>query len=206
MARTTGARNTDYQEKRQKMAAEAANTLLHSAAQRPSLREFARTMNVSVNNLRHYFGDRDGLIEAAMETMLSRGAPHIERMLSRAELPLKEAVHNTLHELVTGWEPFLSNLHVSGLSEGLVSERLGPAYVNFLLEPTLQPFERLFQTYIDRGQLRSTSTRTMALVLLSPVILALLHQGALGGSACRPLDLHAFLDEHIDGFLRGYQP
>ncbi|MEL6346071.1 MAG: hypothetical protein AAFV53_23380 [Myxococcota bacterium] len=205
MARTTGARNNDYQEKRQKMAEDAAGKLLSSASNRPSMREFARSMDVSVNNLRHYFGNRDGLIEAALQSMKRMGQPHIERMKTRyRNLPIEQAMSMTLHELIRGWEPYLAALHVSGLSEGLGSDRLGPAYVSAVLEPTLQSFEEMLTHYINEGQLREESPRVMALGLLSPIILALLHQGALGGEQCRPLDMSTFVDVHLTGFLRGY--
>ena len=40
--------------------------------------------------------------------------------------------------------------------------------------------------------------------MMGPVILALLHQNELYGSRCRPLELEAYLDAHVDGWLRGY--
>ena len=44
-----------------------------------------------------------------------------------------------------------------------------------------------------------------ALALVGPVVLALLHQVDLLGSACRPLDIDAFIEVHIQGWLEGHR-
>ena len=206
MARTSGARNTDYDEKRAALAATAAQTLLQStdAAERPSLRELSRSTGVSVNNLRHYFEDRDGVVAAAFEALGTQGAPYLARLRALEAEPPEVSLPAVVQELVTHWEDGLGALHQTGLVEGLGSVRLGPSYVREILEPTLQGFEGLLAAYVAQGRLAGTP-RTMALALLSPVLLALLHQGALGGAGCRPLDLPAFADEHVAGFLRAYR-
>jgi hypothetical protein len=44
----------------------------------------------------------------------------------------------------------------------------------------------------------------MALSLMSPALLVLLHQGPLGGETARPLLWEAFIEDHVDAFLRAY--
>ena len=57
---------------------------------------------------------------------------------------------------------------------------------------------------------RSGPTTTLvvaaALTLLSPVLLALLHQDALHGRRCRPLDVEAFVHTHVRSWLSGHAP
>lgn len=204
MARTTGARNSDYEEKRDSMAAAAALVLMRAGAGRPSLREFARETGISVNNIRHYFGDRDGLIAAAMAAIEAQGQQHIDRVRAMAAAPPAETLPAVLHEIAAGWDSFLGSMHVAGLAEGLGSETLGPAYVDHILEPTLQSFEGLIQEYLQQGKLHGSSARALSLSLAAPPVLALLHQSSLRGATCRPLDIHAYIDEHVAGFLRAY--
>jgi hypothetical protein len=47
--------------------------------------------------------------------------------------------------------------------------------------------------------------RGAALMLLSPIILAMLHQRDLGGEKVRCLDVDAFVATHADAFIRAYQ-
>ena len=83
-------------------------------------------------------------------------------------------------------------------------EALGPAYIDHILEPTLAVVEQMLEIWRERGEVDVPDLRTAALGLLAPVVLAMLHQRGLGGVNCRPLDVDAFLDAHVDGFLRGY--
>jgi AcrR family transcriptional regulator len=205
MARTPGARNNDYDAKRAHMAAAVARALVASGTARPSLRQLARATGFSVNNLRHYFESRDGLIAAALAAIEAQGKPHTRRVLAMADAPASQTLKSVLREIAEGWDSFLGDMHVTGLAEGLGSQTLGPAYVTHLLEPTLQSFEQLLGAYAEQSLLRTdTPLRELALSLLSPVLLALLHQSSLSGERCRPLDIHSYIDRHVDGFLRAY--
>ncbi|MGL4441314.1 MAG: hypothetical protein ACRCUE_18820, partial [Bosea sp. (in: a-proteobacteria)] len=64
--------------------------------------------------------------------------------------------------------------------------------------------EQRLATHIERGQMRDVDVRTAALALLSPVILAMLHQRDLGGEVVRCLDMQAFAAVHAEAFIRGY--
>jgi hypothetical protein len=95
-------------------------------------------------------------------------------------------------------------MHVLGLGEGFTDARLGMAYVNELLEPTVQTAERLLADLDDHGLLHVPDARAAALGLVGPVVIALLHQDSLHGARCRPLDVEAFLDRHVEAFLNGH--
>jgi AcrR family transcriptional regulator len=203
--RTYGAKNADHEAKRAQMLAAIAPMVLAAAPERPSLREMAKAAGVSVNNLRHYFGTREGLLEAVFGSMGRAGEPHVRRALGFAELPVAVGLRMLVGQIVVGWTPEgLGGLHVSGISEGLGSASLGPVYVDRILEPTLQVVERMLEIWRARGEVEVDDLRVAALGLLAPVLLALLHQRGLGGDRCRPLELEAFLDQHVAGFLRGY--
>jgi AcrR family transcriptional regulator len=205
--RTYGAKNSDHGAKRAAMVTAIAPVVMRAAPDRPSLREMAKAAGVSVNNLRHYFGTREGVLEAVFEGMGIAGEPYIRRAIGFTELPAALGLRRLLEEIVAAWTPDqLGGLHRSGISEGLGSEELGPAYVHHLLEPTLVVVERMLELWSERGEVEiaEDQLRTAALALMAPVLLALLHQRGLGGVRCRPLEFPGFIAEHVDGFLRGY--
>jgi AcrR family transcriptional regulator len=203
--RTYGAKNADHQAKRAQMVAAIAPMVLAAAPDRPSLREMSKAAGVSVNNLRHYFGTRESLLEAVFQAMRVRGEPYMRRALELGELPVAVGLRELVGQIVQGWTPQgLGGLHRSGISEGLGSESLGPAYIDNVLEPTLDVAEQLLAIWRARGEVEVEDLRTAALGLVAPVVLALLHQRGLGGHRCRPLDFDVFLDLHVAGFLRGY--
>lgn len=205
--RTFGAKNADHEAKRAAMVAAIAPVVMRAAPERPSLREMAKAAGVSVNNLRHYFGTREGVLEAVFAAMGIAGEPYIRRAIGFCDLPAPLGLRRLLEEIVAAWTPDqLGGLHRSGLSEGLGSEELGPAYVEHLLEPTLAVAERMLEIWRERGELgvADEQLRAAGLALMAPVILALVHQRGLQGDRLRPIDFPAFIEAHVDGFLRGW--
>lgn len=205
--RTYGAKNADHEAKRARMVAAIAPVVMQAAPARPSLREMAKAAGVSVNNLRHYFGTREGLLQAVFEAMGVAGEPYMRRAMSFTAMPAEEGLRKLVGEVVEAWTPHqIGGLHRSGISEGLGSEALGPAYVQHILEPLLTVVEDMLESWCARGDLVIPDLRAAALSFMAPVVLALIHQRGLGGGGCRPLDFEPFLDNHVAGFVRGYAP
>ena len=204
MARPIGALNQDYAETRERLAAGAFDRLSQPDGIRVSLRELAQAAGVSVPTLKHYFGEREGVIVAALEHARRRGAPYLLMMTRPPDAPLRESILSTMRFLAMGWSMGLDKCHAVGLAQGLEEPRLGPAYVNEILEPTTQAFEARLAHFAASGELVRCSLRVAALALVAPVLLALLHQGSLGGRSCRPLDIDAFLVEHVERWCDAY--
>ena len=74
-----------------------------------------------------------------------------------------------------------------------------------MLEPTLQALEKRLQASIEHGLIIECDTRHAALALVSPLLLALLHQHDLGGTRCRPLSVPALIDQQVRMFSRAYR-
>lgn len=204
MGRPRGSRNPGYEDRRRKLA-DALGRAVTDPAAGHSFQELARACGVSVPTLKHYFGDRDGAILAGFEALEDAGRRHATAVPGPEGLPPRESLLGFLSALILGWRRFgVGQLHRVGLQLGLTSERRGPGYVTMLLEPSLRYLEERIAFHQDHGDLRGDDPRAAALSLLAPVMLALLHQDQLGGSACRPLDVEAFTEEHLDRWLGGW--
>ena len=205
MPRTVGARNSDYDLARDRLLDAVIPRLTAAKAERPSFRELADHAKVSVSTLRHYFADRDGLVIAAFVRMHDLGRQHMESAALLASLPAEEALRAYCESLLMGWMSFgVGAMLSTALAEGMNQPRLGPAYVSELLEPMIQGCEALLAGLVEAGRLPPLDTRLGAIQLISPVFIALLHQDTLGGVACRPLDLAAFVPAHVRAFLVGH--
>lgn len=214
MGRPAGRRNDDYQTKRTAMARAVVPLLLDDRTGRPSLRDLAAAADVSVATLRHYFDSREGVLVAAYRELHAEGQRYLQQAITTAvgHAP-REGLQDFLGNLARYWRPSpggrpgLGRMHVVGLVEGLADpERLGRAYLDDVLEPALQSLEAVLATYVDRGELGPVDPRAGALSLLSPVVLGMLHQAELDGRATRPLDVTAFVEGHVDAFLRAWPP
>lgn len=204
-----GTRHADYQRRREALLDAAVPRLVadHGAT---SLAELAAEIGVATPTLRHYFGDRAGLIAAALRRQAHHARPHLERAAVPSSPDLETSLAQFLGELAAAWRRFgVGRLFAAGLTMGLQDGAAGPAYLDGLLEPTLAAVEARLARHAAAGALRvgpgdADGLRAAALALLSPVVLALLHQDALGGATCRALDVPAFVRVHAAAFARGW--
>lgn len=207
VARTKGARNLDYDERRTALARQLSRGLQRGDAVPAALADLAATAGVSTTTLRHYFGDRDGVIAAVLETARLDAAGYIGAGADASGRPPEQSVPDLLLGVVLAWRQHgLDQLLTGALSVGLGSRTRGPAVVTELLEPLLAGTERLLVAHASSGQLPwldETAARAAALALVAPVLLALLHQDALRGRTVRPLDLEPFVREHAALVLAG---
>lgn len=208
MSRTAGARNADFEQRRNALIDKARIRLSAQEGDAPSFRELAMAAGVSVATMRHYFGTREALIKAVFALALQGAGKHLDRarQTETQNDQLQPVLESFLSRLVQGWTSgHVGTLHRIGLAEGLRSPATGVDYLSDVLEPTLQALEARLRTYIAQGVIVDCDTRHAGLMLLSPIILALLHQHDLGGTRCRPLDIPSLITEHVKVFVRAYR-
>jgi AcrR family transcriptional regulator len=208
MARPAGARNVQFDQRRNALILKAQERLAMQTGEPPSFRELALSAGVSVTTLRHYFGTREALIKAVFTHHVKAGERHLQRTreIDDTEIDLEASLKDFLTRIVRGWtEGVIGSLHRIGLAEGLRHQGTALDYLQDVLEPTLQALETRLASYVSRGTLVEGDMRHAALMLLSPLLLALLHQHDLKGARCRPLSLPTLIEEHVKVFLRAYR-
>jgi len=203
--RPKGARDADYAVKRSALLRKLSARLIQLDDTRPSLRQLAIAAGVTVPTLRHYFGDREDLVEAVLEEI----AVHGERYLERGSEPYGEldqsirAFLRTFAEcLVDG--PKLGDKIAIAFLEGFYSRRLGPMALNYVIEPPLQAMEKRLAAHQARGELGDVDLRCAALMLISPLVVACMHQQQMFGEEVRPLDFAPLIDSAASSFMKAY--
>ena len=68
-----------------------------------------------------------------------------------------------------------------------------------------EPLQARLERHIAEGQMRRSDTRAAALMLLSPLLVAVLHQDQLGGRQAHALELHSLAEELAGAFVRAYR-
>lgn len=204
MGRPPGRINRDHLDKRQELAVRLRGALLRLGPG-ASMRELAEAAEVSLGNVRHYFGDREGLFRAVAELLEEEGRPYVSAAMEPGEGSAAEVLRRYLDSLVSAWRVFgVGRVHAVTLAEGLGDRARGVAYVQHVLEPTLRAGEGLLAALVADGRLPALDVRGASLALVGPVVLALLHQEELGGAGCRPLPVADFIGAHLDAWLRGW--
>lgn len=204
MGRPAGSRNPDFERTRAELIAALQERLATADGIRTSFRQMASAVGVSVTTLRHYFGTREGVIAALLARWHEMGRPYMLEVAAGPLPPVRASLRGFLIFLELGFRNGLDEVHAIGLAAGLYEPTLGPRYLGDVFDPTLQCVEARLARHVARRELRQGDVRTMALAFVAPALLALLHQGPLGGRHTRPLDWETFVVEHIDAFLRAH--
>lgn len=204
MGRPRGSRNSDYDQKRRVLAKRVVHTLVDAPANHASLRELARAAHVSVSTMRHYFEDRAGIIEAALAEMGTSAERNLKETTAQVKGTGPERLRDFVEVIARSWGTYrVGRAHAVGLAEGLY-DTTGPTYVSALLEPFFRSSEEVLLSLGSARLKDPGALRLASIALLSPVLILLIHQESLGGAKGVPIDLNAFLDEHVAAFAKGW--
>jgi AcrR family transcriptional regulator len=206
MGRPAGTKNPGHEKRRALLAQTALPRLLADDGGRASLNELAAAADVSVPTLKHYFGDRSGVVAAALDLTATFGVEHTARLAVPSSRSLARSLTDAAAMIRTGWQSGVDRIFTLGLVHGSYDALAGPAFVRGVLEPVQDAMERRLRMHHLRGEahVEPASERVAALQFVSPLFLALLHQGPLAGQACRPLPMDAFVAAHVAAFARAW--
>lgn len=203
MPRPKGSRDRDYDARRLALMALARQHLSAPGGRSASWRDLASACGVSVPTMNHYFINRGTLVASILEQAEQEGAPYLA-MASRPSGPFDGSVRQLVTMLSLGFERGVLALQVIGLGEGFADKAVGGAYLGHHLEPVIAAIARRLQAHMEQGDMRSSNARLAAVGLLSPVLVAHLHQTALGGNAAFPMSMNEFIEHHVEAFVRGH--
>ncbi|MCA8898925.1 MAG: hypothetical protein R3C00_05300 [Hyphomonas sp.] len=187
MARPSGVRNHDFEEKRAGLLNALTEFALGSDLCRPSLRQFAIACATSEPNLRHYFGNRQGLVIAILANIGERRVAAWQIPVGAARNPAEVLeTYFRLSEAVVRKGGFI-RAHAFGIIEGVADPEIGRAYLDHVLDPSLTSICRNLAA-TPGCPADDRTLRIAAIAILSPVLLAGLHQDLLGGKSAAPID------------------
>ena len=187
------------------MASRLAPHLLRADGEPATFKDLAAAAMVSPATLKHYFGDRTGVVAAVTEAFAVDAQPHLADMAAvAAGSTVEESLTGVLLGFTQAWRQHGAGTVISGgLAVGLGHHDNGPAVVEKVLEPLLRAMERRLEAHVARGDLPVLPVRESAISVVAPVLLALIHQDGLGGSSCRHLDVEDFTRTHVRTIVRG---
>lgn len=203
MARPTGSRDKQFDTRRVALIAAARAHLSAPEGRNASWRDLAAACGVSVSTLAHYFGSRTALVAAIMEQSGKEGAIYLE-MAAKPSGPFAQSVADLVRSIGQGFDYGVLALQVIGLSEGFAHPEAASAYLGHHLEPILGAIRTRLEAHIARGEMQQVEPRFAAISLLSPMVIARLHQSTLGGAAGYPLSLPDFDAAHTRSFIRAF--
>ena len=181
--------------------------MMRRRSPRPSLRELASAAGVSVPTLRHYFGARPQVIDAIFEDCLKLGQGGLDAQ-RQSEKPFAESIRDYVSALIRAMraerDVRLGDLIAVGLGEGLLDTAVSRSTLRHILDPTVAALEARLRLHLARGEMIETDVRAAALMLVSPLLLAALHQDQLCGAAETPMRLEDTALAIGEAFVRAF--
>jgi AcrR family transcriptional regulator len=207
LPRTKGVKNADYETKRRELLDRMLPRFARLDVERPSLRQLASAAEVTAPTLQHYFVDRTGVIAALLEEYRRRGEDRLGAVASATspfETSVREFAHGFVSGLQAGSDVRLGDVLAASLCEGLADPRVSPLALNHLIDPAVDALTARLDQHAARGEMAGGDTRAAALMLLSPLLLAVLHQDQKNGRESRLIELTSLADEVSAAFVRAY--
>jgi AcrR family transcriptional regulator len=175
--------------------------------ERPSLRQLAVAADVTAPTLQHYFGDRTGVVAAMLEEYRRRGETRLGKVAT-PNGPFAASIREFAHGLVFGMQagnPLrLGDVLGASLCEGLADPKVGPLALGHIIDPAVDALAIRLEQHVARGEMVRTDVRAAALMLLSPLIMAVLHQDQMNGRQSRHIELTALAEQIAAAFVRAY--
>lgn len=204
MPRPAGVRNQDYDHKRAALLGTLTEYALSAALTRPSLRQFAIAANQSEPTLRHYFGDRQGMVIEIISELARRASSNWKAASEPSPNP-EEAVRNFMSIACADViQDRFTRAHAFGLIEGLADDIVGQAYLERMLEPTLKVFSDKLQA-TPGGPQDSDKLRASALAATAPLFMLVVHQYLLGGSRSLPINVDGTIAQLQDLLVQVFE-
>ncbi len=207
MSRPKGARDSDHEAKRRDLLAKMSRRMMRRSPARPSLRNLAAAADVSVPTLRHYFGGRPAVIDAILAECLRLGREGLDAQ-NQSPKPFADSIHDYAQDLVLALtaarDVRLGDVFAVSLAEGMLDADVSRSTLTHIVDPTLKALEIRLGHHMDRGEMTRSDARSAALMLVSPLLLACLHQNQLGGAAVRPLSLDLLTRDVATAFVRAF--
>lgn len=197
-----------WQRRKQARPAEILNAALALFVERgfsaTRLEVVAQRAGISKATLYLYFDGKDALFRAVLQEFV---VPELERFeeIARQHSGSSEAL---VRALVHHWWRAVGATPLAGIAKLIVSEAGNfPELAAFFVERVVRRARRLFAGVLrrgmERGEFRACNATYAARVLLAPLVFAAIYDRSL-----RPFDRDAyrpdaFVNEHLDIFLRG---
>lgn len=204
MPRPAGTRNPEYQQRRAALIAKLERRLV-DPPNRPNMLELARSAEVSIPTLKHYFGDRAGVVAAVLVDGRARG-DRFMAIAAEPSGPFPQSIADLVSFVVQGFtRGRLGDLLAVGFAEAFRDAAASAAYLDNIMDPMIAAAGARLATHVERGEMIDVDTRHAALGLIGPLFLALVHQFDFAGKAHHPIDLEAFGAQHGAAFIRAYR-
>jgi len=190
---STSARTT--QDRKSELLAILAQTAIADRSAPVSLRQFAIKAGVSEPTLRHYFNDRQGVVIAIIGYFAEGARDWLARSAEPAAT-VKEAVSGYADLAMEGADTdIFAQAHAFALVESIHDRVVARAYLDLIIEPSLQALEHRLAPAVDLTGQSPDRVRHAALALYGTVLIAVLHQRLLRGAEARPLDMAGFFGD-----------
>ena len=190
-------------DRKTELLAVLARTAVAERSAPVSLRQFAIRAGVSEPTLRHYFKDRQGVVIAIIGFFADGARDWLARSAEPSQSVAEAVAGYTALAMEGSDTDVFAQAHGFALVESIHDPIVARAYLEMIIEPSLQAIEARLAPALDPNGEKPEQVRHAALNLYASVLIAVVHQRLLRGAEARPLDMGAFFTDLAQLFTQG---
>ena len=168
------------------------------------LDDIARRAGVTKGTIYLYFANKEALFKAMVRQTMVPAIARAEQTVAEHRGPAAEL----FRELVLGWWAVIGDGRLSGIPKLLMAEAGNfPELARFYYDEVISRGHKLMASVLERGistgEFRPLDVKLAVRLAWAPVIHAANWRHSFALCTRDPLDVAAYLDSHLDIFLRG---
>ncbi|WP_298916944.1 TetR/AcrR family transcriptional regulator [uncultured Algimonas sp.] len=202
---TLRARTPKAKSDRERLLLSAAlNVFFSKGFQAARMQDIAEEAGLSKGTVYIYFGSKEEVFQALIDTLAKPNVEHIQTLLQTAPTVTQglRMMNGFARQLIveTDMPKFLKVL----VGESQLFPEIVADYHAEVINPTLQLMERRLDEVVDSGELAVPDTHIAARQIMTPVIFSGLWESVF--SKTQTLDYAALLSAHVEALLCAWAP
>jgi AcrR family transcriptional regulator len=168
------------------------------------LEDIAARAGVSKGTIYLYYASKEDVFEALVRSIPLPNVEHLREVAADASVPADQMLRRVMMFLgAVLKDPRMVKFPRLIIGEGGRFPKLAETYKREVISRGLSIVSAIIERGIEEGRFRKIDAKHAAYDAIAPLLFTAIWQTTFERFDSEPLDAHAFVEQHVDTFLRG---